>query len=80
MLDWIGERHDELDGAVTGPCIDEALAAYQTTLDELEVTTEPLFEAGQDADSRVVRALAALEDASESLGEAAGALPESCQT
>lgn len=77
MADWIEEQRDELADAATGPCINDALAAYELALDELETTTERLFEP-QSADARVVRALAALEDAGEALDAAADALPPSC--
>lgn len=80
MTDWIDAERDELRDAVIAPCIEKALTAYQAALDEIETTTDRLFEAGQDADSRVVRALAALEDATDALDEVAGALPESCRT
>lgn len=70
-------RHD-LAGAASGPCIAEALTPHELTLDEFEMTTERLSKAGRDAYARVLRALAALEDAAEALDEAGDDLPFSC--
>ena len=80
MLEWVEEQQVDLEGADTGPCIEESLTAYQAALDELVITTDRLFEAGQAADVRVVRGLAALDDAADALDAASTSLPQSCRS